>query len=141
MEASAAIATGHGGRRPGSGPPKGTQYSPRKKKAAADDDGEVVSLGARERLVMARADREEANARIAQIELARLSGSMIHAAEALTSRARQTTAFRARMLAIPSAFCGQFVAPNRLAEAFEVLTAMISEALDELANDGARHKR
>jgi phage terminase Nu1 subunit (DNA packaging protein) len=79
---------------------------------------------------------EAAKAELAEIELAERRGELLSRSNVIELWQRGISAFRARMLAIPSKIAGQFAPPGKLQQAEEALTQAIHEALAEVAGDG-----
>lgn len=120
----AAIATtGHGGKRQGGvGHPK-DQY---------------VGVDHRTRLVVAKAEKEEYQARLAALEVAEREGSLISRAASNAATQQLISNAKAKLLSIPAKAAPQIVAMTSIAEVQDLLLSEICQALEELARGSDR---
>ena len=79
---------------------------------------------------------DTARAEIAELDLAARRRELLPRAAIVIEWQRAYTAFRARILAIPSKIAGKFAPPGKLTQAEAAITAAIHEALAELSGDG-----
>lgn len=121
MEVNATISTGygHGGRRPAAG-------------RKAGQEG-IVSLGTRERLVAAKADREEHLAALAKLELAEREGRLLWADQVSKSANRAGMTIRDGMLSVPGRIAARLVGIDDEREIERLLTEEIRAELTRLA--------
>jgi phage terminase Nu1 subunit (DNA packaging protein) len=104
----------HGGRREGAGRPRGDTSTHQ------------------QRFTKARADREEAVAKLRRMEAARVTGSLIPA-DVVRERWQLIAAnVRARLLAIPTAVAAETAAATTAAECSRILEREIHHVLEEL---------
>lgn len=108
---------GRGGRRAGAGKPAGTV---------------AVPVSVRERLVLAKAEREEHQARLAALEVAERERRLVDAEEAIRSSRRAGMAIRDAVLSIPGKLAAELVGLDEIAIERR-LTAAIREELTRIA--------
>lgn len=115
---TAIATTGHGGRRQGGvGHPKDA----------------YVPVDVRERLVVAKADREEHLARLAAIEVAEKEGSLVSAAEAVKSATRAGMAIRDAVLSVPGRVAATLAGMDDEREIERYLSEQLRAELTRLA--------
>jgi phage terminase Nu1 subunit (DNA packaging protein) len=110
--------TGHGGRRLGAGKPPVDQ---------------IVPVDVRERLVVAKADKEEYLAKLAAIEVAEKEGSLVSAADAVKSATRAGMAIRDAVLSLPGRVAAQLASMDDEREIERYLTEQLRAELTRLA--------
>jgi phage terminase Nu1 subunit (DNA packaging protein) len=110
--------TGHGGRRLGAGKPPVDQ---------------IVPVDVRERLVVAKADKEEHLAKLAAIEVAEKEGSLVSAADAVKSATRAGMAIRDAVLSLPGRVAAQLASMDDEREIERYLTDQLRAELTRLA--------
>jgi phage terminase Nu1 subunit (DNA packaging protein) len=110
--------TGHGGRRLGAGKPPVDQ---------------IVPVDVRERLVVAKADKEEYLAKLAAIEVAEKEGSLVSAADAVKSATRAGMAIRDAVLSLPGRVAAQLASMDDEREIERYLTDQLRAELTRLA--------
>lgn len=110
--------TGKGGARPGAG-----------RKMRSD----AVALDVRERLVVAKADKEEYLAKLAAIEVAEKEGSLVSAADAVKSATRAGMAIRDAVLSVPGRAAAQLASMDDEREIERYLTELLRAELTRLA--------
>ena len=109
-----------------SGPPKGTEYLP--------SEEAIVSLNTRERLVRAKAEREEHMAALAKMEVAEREGRLIDAAQAAKSNTRAGMAIRDGVLSVPGRIAAQLVGIEDEREIERIITAALRDELTRIAH-------
>lgn len=115
---TAIATTGHGGKRQGGvGHPKDA----------------YVPVDVRERLVVAKADREEHLARLAAIEVAEKEGSLVSAAEAVKSATRAGMAIRDAVLSVPGRVAATLAGMDDEREIERYLSEQLRAELTRLA--------
>jgi phage terminase Nu1 subunit (DNA packaging protein) len=107
-----------GGARPGAG-----------RKPRSD----AVALDVRERLVVAKADKEEHLAKLAAIEVAEKEGSLVSAADAVKSATRAGMAIRDAVLSLPGRVAAQLASMDDEREIERYLTDQLRAELTRLA--------
>jgi hypothetical protein len=120
----AIVSPGHGGSRDGAG-----------RKAEAEKARETVG-SVLDRYNEARASREEANARIADMQARKAAGELLERSEVLAHWQSLVAAFRARMLAIPTKVAPRVATPDKVVACADLIMAEIYEALAEISSDG-----
>ena len=110
--------TGHGGRRLGAGKPPVDQ---------------IVPVDVRERLVVAKADKEEHLAKLAAIEVAEKEGALVSAADAVKSATRAGMAIRDAVLSLPGRVAAQLASMDDEREIERYLTEQLRAELTRLA--------
>jgi phage terminase Nu1 subunit (DNA packaging protein) len=115
---TAIATTGHGGKRQGGvGHPKDA----------------YVPVDVRERLVVAKADKEEYLAKLAAIEVAEKEGSLVSAADAVKSATRAGMAIRDAVLSLPGRVAAQLASMDDEREIERYLTEQLRAELTRLA--------
>jgi hypothetical protein len=110
--------TGHGGRRLGAGKPPADQ---------------IVPVDVRERLVVAKADKEEHLAKLAAIEVAEKERTLVSAADAVKSATRAGMAIRDAVLSLPGRLAAQLASMDDEREIERYLTEQLRAELTRLA--------
>jgi hypothetical protein len=110
--------TGRGGARPGAG-----------RKPRSD----AVALDVRERLVVAKADKEEHLAKLAAIEVAEKERTLVSAADAVKSATRAGMAIRDAMLSLPGRLAATLASMEDEREIERYLTDQLRAELTRLA--------
>lgn len=109
---------GHGGKRPGAGRRVGSRDTPQ---------------DARDRLAVAKADREEHEARLAELEVAEKEGTLVSWQIVKRDTERAAMAFGSAMQSIPGRIASKLAVIDDEREIERFLTAVIREELQRIA--------
>lgn len=93
----------------------------------------AVAVDVRERLVIAKADKEEHLAKLAAIEVAEKEGALVSAADAVKSATRAGMAIRDAVLSLPGRVAAQLASMDDEREIERYLTDQLRAELTRLA--------